>query len=120
MLNDLNGNSLSQGQGNFGDSISVSFYINEDFSTSIIENKNNFSKIIAYPNPFISETEIQIINFEGVYDVSIRDIKGKLVHKLNNLSDNYFTLKSSCISSGVYWVFLDNHPTIKPLKLVVQ
>ena len=120
LLNDLNGNSLSQGQGNFGDSISVSFYINEDFSTSIIENEKNFSKIIAYPNPFVGETEIQIINFEGVYDVSIIDIQGKIIFKLNNLFDNYFTLKSSSIKSGVYWVVLDNHPTIKPLKLVVQ
>ena len=120
MLNDVNGNSLSQGQGNFGDSVSVSFYINEDFSTSIIENENNFSKIIAYPNPFIEETEIQVINFEGLYDVSVRDIHGKIVLKLNNLSDNQFTLRSSSISSGVYWVILENHPIIKPLKLIVQ
>ena len=120
LLNDLNGNSLFQGQGNFGDSVSVSFYINEDFSTSIIESENNFSEIIAYPNPFIGETEIKLINFEGLYDVSIRDIQGKIVHKLYNLSNNHFTLRSSIISRGVYWVVLDNHPTIKPLKLIVQ
>ena len=100
--------------------LSISFIINEDFSTSIIENEKNFSKIIAYQNAFVGETEIQIINFEGVYDVSIIDIQGKLIFKLNNLFDNYFTLKSSSIKSGVYWVVLDNHPTIKPLKLVVQ
>ena len=47
--------------------------------------KKNFSKIIAYPNPFVGETEIQIINFEGVYDVSIIDIQGKIIFKLNNL-----------------------------------
>ena len=64
--------------------------------------------------------EIQVINFEGLYDVSIRDIQGKIVHKLDNLSDNYFTLRNTSISRGVYWVVLDNHPTIKPLKLVVQ
>ena len=120
LLNDLNGNSLFQGQGNFGDSVSVSFYINEDFSTSIIESENNFSEIIAYPNPFIGETEIKLINFEGLYDVSIRDIQGKIVHKLYNLSNNHFTLRSSIILRGVYWVVLDNHPTIKPLKLIVQ
>ena len=120
LLNDLNGNTLSQGQGDFGDSVSVSFYINEDFSTSIIESENNFSEIIAYPNPFIGETEIQFVNFEGIYDVSIRDVQGKIVYKLNNLSNNQFTLSSSSISRGVYWVILDNHPTIKPLKLIVQ
>jgi hypothetical protein len=120
LLNDLNGNTLSQGQGDFGDSVSVNFYINEDFSTSIIDSENNFYEIIAYPNPFIGETEIQIINFEGIYNVSIRDIQGKIVHKLNNLYDNHFTLRSSSISRGVYWVVLDNHPTIKPLKLIVQ
>mgnify|MGYP001229304718 CR=1 FL=1 len=64
MLNDLNGNTLSQGQGDFGDSVSVSFYINEDFSTSIYENNlDSEVKIIAYPNPFIGETEIMILNF---------------------------------------------------------
>ena len=119
-MNDLNGNTLSQGQGDFGDSVSVSFYINEDFSTSIIVSENNFSEIVAYPNPFIGETEIQFVNFEGIYDVSIRDIQGKIVYKLNNLSNNQFTLSSSSISRGVYWVFLDNHPTITPLKLIVK
>ena len=119
-LKDLNGNSLSQGQGNFGDSLSVSFYISSDFSTSIIESEKNLSEIIAYPNPFIGETEIQITNFEGLYDITIRDIQGKIVHKLNNLSDNNFTFQSNTISRGVYWVILDNHPRIKPLKLLVK
>ena len=62
----------------------------------------------------------KLINFEDLYDVSIRDIQGKIVHKLYNLSNNHFTLRSSIISRGVYWVILDNHPTIKPLKLIVQ
>ena len=41
-----------------------------------------------YMYNFIEETEIQVINFEGLYDVSVRDIHGKIVLKLNNLSDN--------------------------------
>ena len=120
LLNDLDGSSISQGQGNFGDSLSISFYINEDFSTSIIESENNFSEIIAYPNPFIGETEIHVTNFKGLYDVTIRDIQGKIVHKLNNLSNNYFTFQSNIMSRGVYWVILDNYPVIKPLKLIVK
>ena len=68
----------------------------------------------------VGETEIQFVNFEGFFNVSIRDVQGKIVYKLDNLSDNQFTLNSNSISRGVYWVFLDNHPTIKPLKLIVQ
>ena len=120
LLNDLNGNTLSEGQGDFGNSVSISFYINEDFSTSIFESENNLSEIIAYPNPFVGETEIRIINFKGLYNVTIRDIQGKIVHKFDNLSDNYFTIRSNSISKGIYWVVLDNHPTIKPLKLIVK
>ena len=120
MLNDLNGNTLSEGQGDFGDSVSISFYINEDFSNSIFESENNLSEIIAYPNPFVGETEIRIINFKGFYNVTIRDIQGKIVHKFDNLSDNYFIIRSNSISKGIYWVVLDNYPTIKPLKLIVQ
>ena len=119
-MNDLNGNTIFEGQGDFGDSVSISFYINEDFSTSIIETENNLSEIIAYPNPLVAQTEIQIINFKGFFNVTIRDIQGKIVYKLDNLSDNYFTINSNSISRGVYWVFLDNHPTITPLKLIVK
>ena len=82
--------------------------------------ENNFSEIIAYPNPFIGETELQVVNYKGIYDISIRDIQGKIIYKLNNLSNNKFTLNSSSISRGVYWVVLDNHPAIKPLKIIVQ
>ena len=80
---------LVDGQGNFGDSISVNFYINEDLSTSILEtNYGNQSKILAFPNPFIGETEIRILNFNEIYDIFLYDIQGKLVHKIENINQD--------------------------------
>ena len=120
-LLDYNGLLLMEGQGNFGDSTSVEFYINEDFSTSIYENNlDSEVKIIAYPNPFIGETEIMILNFNHVYDITLYDIQGKVVRQIENLNQDRFILNSENISSGVYWLMVNNHPEIKPLKLIVK
>ena len=121
MLKDYNGLLLSDGQGNFGDSISVNFYINEDLSTSILEtNYGNQSKIVAFPNPFIGETEIRILNFNEIYDISLYDIQGKVVRQIENINQESFILNSGNISNGVYWLMVNNHPEIKPLKLIVK
>jgi hypothetical protein len=121
LINDYNGITLIDGQGNFGDSISVSFYVNEDLSTNILEtNFNNQFEIVAFPNPFIGETEIRILNFNEIYDISLYDIQGKIVHKIENINQDRFILNSGNISSGVYWLMVNNHPEIKPLKLIVK
>ena len=121
MLKDYNGLILSEGQGNFGDSISVNFYISEDLSTSISEtNFDNLSKIIAFPNPFIGETEIRVLNFNQRYGASLYDIQGKVVRQIENINQERFILNSENISKGVYWLMINNHPEIKPLKLIVK
>ena len=84
---------LTEGQGDFGDSVSVEFYIDEDFSTSIYEtNLDEEVKIIAYPNPFIGETEIQIFNLNSEYSISIYDIQGKIIRRMEYLKDNKFDI----------------------------
>ena len=85
-LIDYNGITLTEGEGDFGDSISVEFYIDEDFSTTIYEtNLNSDVEITAYPNPFIEETEINISNLNSEYSISLYDIQGKVVLTMNNL-----------------------------------
>ena len=119
-LIDYNGTTLIEGQGDFGDSVSVEFYIDEDFSTSIYETNLEEVKIIAYPNPFIGETEIQIFNLNSEYSISIYDIQGKIIRRMEHLKENKFVISSENISRGIYWLTINNHPEIKPLKLVVK
>ena len=120
-LIDYNGITLTEGEGDFGDSISVEFYIDEDFSTTIYENNlNSDVEIIAYPNPFIEETEINIYNLNSEYSISLYDIQGKVVLTMNNLKKNKLVISSENISRGIYWFTINNHPEIKPLKLVVK
>ena len=121
LINDYNGITLIDGQGNFGDSISVSFYINEDLSTNIVEtNFNNQIEIVAFPNPFIGETEIRILNFYEIYGISLYDIQGKVVRKIENINQESLILNRGNISKGVYWLMVNNHPEIKPLKLIIK
>ena len=92
------------GQGNFGDSISVSFYVNEDLSTNIIEpNFNNQIEIVAFPNPFIGQTEIRVLNFNENYDITLYDIQGKVVRKIDNINQESLILNSGNISM---WEFI--------------
>ena len=120
-LIDYNGITLTEGEGDFGDSISVEFYIDEDFSTTIYEtNLNSDVEITAYPNPFIEETEINISNLNSEYSISLYDIQGKVVLTMNNLKKNKLVISSENISRGIYWFTINNHPEIKPLKLVVK
>ena len=98
----------------------IVFSFNEDFSTSIIVSENNLSEIIAYPNPFIGETEIRVLNFNQRYGASLYDIQGKVVRQIENINQERFILNSKNISKGVYWLMINNHPEIKPLKLIVK
>ena len=53
-----------------------------------------------------------ILNFNEIYGISLYDIQGKVVRKIENINQDRFILNSGNISSGVYWLMVNNHPEI--------
>ena len=60
------------------------------------------------------------MNLNENYDITLYDIQGKVVRKIDNINHESLILNSGNISKGVYWLMVNNHPEIKPLKLIIK
>ena len=90
----------------------------------------DFAKIKAYPNPFNSSVQIEIIMKGGnEVDVSIYDLTGRLVKRLyssNRSSGDYLNLtwdgvdeEGFSVSSGIYFVSVKGKQTSLTKKIVM-
>jgi hypothetical protein len=119
ILNDYNGNLLSQGSGNFGNSVEVNFIVDSVAISTISEIKSTENNLKAYPNPFSHNTLISITNFEGPFNVELFDLNGKVVFKQKSY-ENKFYIECQNLSKGIYWLAIKNQPKLAPLKLVIE
>ena len=120
LLKDYNGNTMLQGTGNFGNSVSTEFFVDSAVLSSIEEWKNNNEYgIKAQPNPFKKNTLITIKNTKGPYDIELIDINGRVIYQ-NKEINNQFFIENKNISQGIYWLRIKNQPKLVPLKLVIK
>ncbi len=112
-----------------GSSFSVNQAINNGYScsTSSIQDNilfNNPSKILLYPNPTSSNTELALnLNEETYVRVVIKDITGKIVFEENYKQLNGFhtlSLKTNNLSSGIYSVEIKLNDKLEMMKLSVN
>ena len=94
----------------------------ENVSTIVPE---NFLKIKNYPNPFNSETKIEIVIPKRTnLRLTIYDINGKLIKTVgegNYNKGNYmFDFNGNNLASGIYFIVLKTDKTIKTHKIVLQ
>ena len=118
ILNDNNGNTLSQGEGNFGRSVEVDFYVTSSIPSNLSSNTNK-QDIKVYPNPFSNRTQISINNLIGPFHIEIFDLNGKIIHTLKT-NEKEFYLENTKISKGIYWLKIKNQPQTVPLKIIIQ
>ena len=118
-LEDLNGNVISQGQGDFGFSTSKSFYVSQSTPSFVLEEISSKLEILVYPNPFSKSTTVKIINGKSPYQLELFDIRGKIVKSFSS-SEDEFLLDDINASSGTYWLKIKNQSNFKPLKLVIE
>ncbi|MCH1612098.1 MAG: T9SS type A sorting domain-containing protein, partial [Flavobacteriales bacterium] len=118
-LEDLNGNIISQGQGDFGYSTSKSFYVSQSTPSYILEEISPKFEILVYPNPFSKSTTVKIIDGKGPYQLEVFDLRGKIV-KSFSFSEDEFQLDGVSTSSGIYWLKIKNQSNFKPIKLVIE
>ena len=121
-LLDLSGNILTQGSGNFGSEIEIDFFVTSAIPSSINTNLYNRTSFIeAYPNPFNNYTTVKISGeSNGPYSYTLNDISGRIVFQVNNQQTKSFSLKNNNYPSGIYWLIINSHPEIKPLKLIIK
>ena len=118
-LDDLNGNVISQGQGDFGFITSKSFYVSQSTPSFLLEETSSKLEIVVFPNPFSKSTTVKIINGKGPYQLELFDIRGKIIKSFPSNEDE-FVLDGISASSGIYWLKIKNQSNFKPIKLVIE
>jgi len=89
------------------DTMAKSDYIQVIKDTGLVGISNvEFNEIKLYPNPFSSDLQVSF-DLEGIYDIQLSDLLGKIVYQVNNLklkSGEIASLNLSPISlhSGMY------------------
>ena len=119
ILKDFSENILLQGEGNFGNSISIEFFIESAIISNFELQENDDFKIKAQPNPFTKNTLITIEGPNSTFDIEIIDINGRIIYKSKE-KENIFHIEMSDVSKGIYWLKIKNQPNLKPLKLVIE
>lgn len=93
---------------------------------AVAENKSTIGRISMYPNPGKDFTVLNIQSEKtGVLNVKIYDITGKLAmspiqnQSLNN-GENKFTINTSELQNGIYFVTLQSENRKETVKLIVN
>ena len=118
-LKDFNNVIISQGQGDFGYSITQLFYVTQSIASSINNIENSNGQIYIFPNPFKNSTSVEIKNTRGPFNLEIFDIGGRIIKTFNSNS-NKFEINNINASSGIYWLRIKNKSNFKPIKLVIE
>jgi hypothetical protein len=85
----------------YGDSPSVCY----DFTTSITENRSKLS-VTIFPNPFSSEMTLQSDKYFKNATLTLYNVQGQQVKRINNISGQTFTLHRDNLSHGMYFLQL--------------
>ena len=76
-------------------------------TTSTIENQNNWNELSIYPNPLNTSATITYPNSENkVYNLTLTNINGKTVRKINHITDNKIVIEKGSLPSGIYFIEL--------------
>ena len=119
-LTDYNGITLLQGEGNFGASIVVDYFVTTAIPSTIKFISSKANQIVAFPNPFNNTTQLHFQNITYPLDIDLYDISGRKTLEFNNISSKSLLISKNQISTGIYWVVVRNNNGVKPLKLIVN
>ena len=99
----------------FKDSVTIQAKI----ATNIREIENE-ALISIYPNPFSDMTKITFPGSDtDPYDLTISDLSGKIVRRINSIKQAEFQLTRNGLNSGIYFIELHGLKTCK-MKLIIN
>lgn len=82
--------------------------------------ENYFSSIIIYPNPFSSQTTLQIDKFFNDVTMTLYNLYGQTVKQIKNISGQSITLHRDNLPSGIYFIQLTHYnKVIAKDKLII-
>ncbi len=82
--------------------------------------ENEISKMEIYPNPFSSETILQLDNQVHNATLFIYDMQGQMVQQINNIMGQQIILSRNNLENGIYFIQLtEENTTIATDKLVI-
>ena len=77
-------------------------------------------EISIYPNPFSSSTTLHFDNLLDDANISVYNYNGQMVKQLENVSGQTAVLLRDDLTSGVYYVFINqNNSTLAIEKIVI-
>ena len=89
-------------------------------STVSVNELKQLNGVKVYPNPMTEATLVEFEN-QGVYNVSVTDISGRVIKSYSNVTDSYVVIEKAGLKSGLYLVNItsaDNKAAV--VKLSVQ
>ncbi|MDF2437002.1 MAG: two component regulator propeller domain protein [Bacteroidota bacterium] len=95
-------------------------------ATDIAGSNYKGDKLLNFPNPFSTETYIELDNVpqDGSVSINIYDVTGKEVNCLYSITDSsngkIVTLYSSDLNSGIYFFTAGYNSTFKNGKMIIQ
>ena len=90
------------------DSLTTAFYNNHICENSLsIDSKNNIQNIKVYPNPFNSSTKLNFNTYIEGGKLSIYDINGIKVKKIDRVFGRELIIYKENLSNGIYYLSID-------------
>ena len=89
-------------------------------SSTAVSNIPISDKIRIFPNPFIDRTTIQFVNpRDGKYQIFLRDLTGKTIKIIKNLSGNEYRLERDNLPAGTYVLEIRREDCYRE-KIIIQ
>jgi N-acetylneuraminic acid mutarotase len=83
---------------------------------SINEQHKENENILLFPNPI--SNQFMISGIEGIFDITIFDINGKLVIKKNTPSERYVSVEN--LNPGIYFILINSNENIIRKKIIIK
>jgi hypothetical protein len=106
-------------QPEFGRSIKYSFVVGGYMNIQEPEN-GKFAEV--YPNPSKGEFTLDLIGYNGMYDLSILNLSGAEVFnsRIQTLGNNIETLSLNYLPAGIYFLKLFNSTEVVVKRLIIS
>ena len=109
-----------RGQSSFNPTFDYVFRTFVTESLSIEDFVTNHSDVKIYPNPFSSQTTLEMVNLSKNTTLTIFNSQGQKVKQMENLSVNKIIFQRDNLPNGLYFVHLSaNNKTLSVNKFII-
>lgn len=74
----------------------------------------------VYPNPYMDNVTIKVDQGNTIHHLSVMDMQGKLLFRINNVNANQYVLNRNGVSNGIYFIEVNTTQGTFTHKIIVQ